>query len=135
MLHGFLGIVKRSVEIGTEVFPADINSDLAENVSSQQRGRHGNDNNPLLTQCQSSINGSIILGQTCYARGGNAGVRVQPSAHNTSDEPGKSTQSPGMTLNVIRKGATPAVSTVQHLPPAGCWREKRGRASVISVMC
>ena len=72
MLLGFKEVCQNVIANGGMIRPSHFNSDIVENVFCQQRGRHGQNDNPTYMEYASGIN-SVLLGQTISTTKGNAG--------------------------------------------------------------
>ena len=82
MYHGFTSVCKICIdEIGQEVVPSRLNSDIIENVFCQQRSLyHGPTTNPTYNSYRTGTN-SVILGEATVSRKSNAGgKRAKPFA-------------------------------------------------------
>jgi hypothetical protein len=62
-ITGFASICRLRLESGHSVLPSRINSDIVENVFSQQRGSHGDNTNPKYLQYTKNVN-NIVLSQS-----------------------------------------------------------------------
>ena len=73
---GVLELFRVCINFGYELSPANINSDILENIFSQQRGiYHGNNTNPSVHQYSYGIN-SVIIGQKSISNKSNAYKRT-----------------------------------------------------------
>ena len=72
MLLGFRRVCKSITENGGMIVPSRFNSDIVENVFCQQRGSHGQNDNPTYLQYADGMNG-ILLGQSITTLKSNTG--------------------------------------------------------------
>ena len=75
MIVGFQSMVTEAIKDcpGTQILAWKVNTNLVENIFCQQRGYHGQNDNPRYSQYTHGMN-SILLGQTTSTNRNNTGV-------------------------------------------------------------